>query len=79
MTVTPDNTIFYRNHTPIISARWRPDMKWGFECLCGNDSRVAPEEAKVLPMLVRGGEHAIRKIAAGLRVGNEKKFKMVVA
>lgn len=36
--------IEYIDNTPIISARYRKDMKWGFECLCGNDTRLCKEE-----------------------------------
>ncbi len=71
--------VMYKDHTPIISARYRPDMKWGFECQCGNDSRVAPEEKDDLHFLVQGGEHAIEKIAKGLIPKNENKFAMELA
>lgn len=66
----------YKDHTPIIAARLRPDLVWGFECKCGNDSRVAPEEKDQLDLLVSGGDHAIEKIAAGLSVSHTKKFNM---
>lgn len=69
----------YKDHVPIISARLRPDGKWGFECQCGNDSRVAPEEKDDLPFLVQGGAHAIAKIAESLRPKNENKFRMETA
>lgn len=71
--------VLYKDHTPIISARLRPDMKWGFECQCGNDSRVAPEEKEDLNFLVQGGEHSIKRIAASLVPKNENKFLMEVA
>lgn len=66
--------VFFTNHEPIIAARYRPDMNWGFECMCGNDSRVAPQEKNALKVLVRGGEHAIEKIAKSLKPKNENKF-----
>lgn len=79
LSITPDRTVFYKEHTPIISARYRPDMKWGFECTCGQDSRVAPEEKDVLETIVRGGEHSIAEIAKSLTPLNELKFRMVPA
>jgi len=79
LSITPDRTVFYKEHTPIISARYRPDMKWGFECVCGQDSRVAPEEKDVLGRIVRGGEHSIEQIAKSLTPHNELKFKMEAA
>lgn len=76
ISITPDRTVFYTEHTPIISARYRPDMNWGFECTCGQDSRVAPEEAGALEKIVRGGEHSIAQIAKSLTPKNELKFSM---
>jgi hypothetical protein len=67
----------YTNHEPIISARFRPDMNWGFECLCGQDSRVAPQEKDALHRLVKNGsEQAIKAIAKSLTPRNELKFRM---
>lgn len=75
--VTVDRQVFYKEALPIISARFRPDMKWGFECICGQDSRVAPEEKDQLPMLVKNGsESAIKAIAKALTPKNELKFRM---
>lgn len=76
--ITPDHTVFFTEHFPIIAARFRPDMNWGFECgSCGNDSRVALEEKDQLNTLVRGGEHSIQKIADSLKIKDELKFSMV--
>jgi hypothetical protein len=74
--ITDDNTVFYTNHVPIISARFRPDLQWGFECSCGQDSRVAIEEKDQLDMLVRGAPQTVRQIARNLKRGNESKFRM---
>lgn len=79
LAILDGKTVMYKDHTPIISARLRPDMKWGFECQCGNDSRVAPEEKDDLNFLVQGGEHSIKRIAQALVPKNENKFKMELA
>lgn len=77
LSFTPDRTVFYKEHTPIISARYRPDMKWGFECTCGQDSRIAPQEKGQLDMLVRGSDPStIQQIADSLTPKNELKFSM---
>lgn len=77
LSITSDNkNVFYKDHTPIISARFRPDLNWGFECTCGQDSRVAPQEKDNLETLVRGGEHAIEAIAKALTPKNELKFRI---
>lgn len=31
-------------NTNITAARWRPDLKWGFECICGNYDLLAQNE-----------------------------------
>lgn len=68
--------VMYKDHTPIIAARLRPDLVWGFQCICGNDSRVAPEERDQLNLLVSGGEHAIDKIAESMKIKHTNKFAM---
>jgi len=35
-------------HPPIISARFRLDSKWGFECICGNSNILADEEKGII-------------------------------
>jgi hypothetical protein len=77
LTILPDRTVYYTEHTPIIAARYRSDMNWGFECTCGQDSRVAPEEKSQLEQIVRGGEHSIARIAKSLTPKNELKFEML--
>lgn len=75
--ITPDRTVFYTEHFPIIAARFRPDMQWGFECgKCGNDSRVAPEESNQIEKLVQGGAHAIDAIRDSLKIKDSTKFRM---
>jgi hypothetical protein len=42
--IQDEKFITYIDETPIISARYRKDLKWGFECICGNDTRLCNEE-----------------------------------
>lgn len=61
----------------IISGRYRGDMHFGWECLCGNDSRVARlEVGDVDKLVINGGRSAIEKIVAGLKIADDKKFRM---
>jgi hypothetical protein len=62
--------------TPFRSFRWRPDLKWGFYCHCGNDNRLAPQEASDIDKLVDGDEASIQKIAASLLIPDSKQFEM---
>jgi hypothetical protein len=69
--------VLYIDHTPIIACRFRPDLKWGFECLCGNDSRLAAEEAKDVGVLVsNSSEGVIDRILKTVKVKPELKFRM---
>lgn len=69
--------IQYKDHLPIISSRLRGDMQWGFECACGNDSRVALQERKDIPMLVQnGGKEAIEQITESLKKSDKSKFRL---
>jgi len=74
--ITPDRTVFFTKHVPIIAARFRPDMQWGFECQCGNDSRIAPSEIDQIEILVQGGAHAVDAIRDSLKIDDKSKFKM---
>lgn len=76
--IVNDTQPVYIDHVPICAARFRGDLQWGFECLCGNDSRVAKSEASQVEALVlNGGKAAVKKIVDGLKIKDELKFKMV--
>lgn len=69
--------VMYVDHTPIIACRLRPDMKWGFECICGQDSRLAPQEEKDVDMLMAGSDKGIiQRVLATLTDKPETKFNM---
>lgn len=75
--ITDKNQVFYTEHTPIIAARFRPDLKWGFECMCGNDSRLAIEEKDQLGFLVKNAsKQTVADIAKNLTKTNATRFKM---
>lgn len=74
------NQVIYVQHTPIIACRLRPDMKWGFECTCGNDSRLAKEEIGQVNMLVSGGGvSVIDRIVKMAKIKDSLKFRMEFA
>lgn len=39
-----NRSVNWISENPIISARYRFDRQWGFECRCGNKSITTPEE-----------------------------------
>lgn len=64
----------------IISGRYRGDMQFGWECMCGNDSRVARDEFQdISKLVINGSKQAIEKITNSLKITDSKKFKMVEA
>ena len=77
--VAEGNQVFFENHT-FLSARFRPDGEWGFECSCGQDSRLAYEEKDTAEMLMDGSsKELIKQKIKALKPGNEKLFKMAEA
>lgn len=54
-------------------------MVWGFMCKCGNDNRLAPEEADDFDNLVAGDPISLKKIADSLKIPDSKQFKMGLA
>lgn len=62
--------------TPFLSFRWRGDLKWGFLCVCGNDSRLAYEEKGDFDKLVMGDPITMDIMLKRLSIPAEKKFKM---
>lgn len=63
-------------NTPFNSFRWRPDQKWGFYCKCGNDNRLAPQEADNFDNLVKGDEMSLKRIIESLLIPDEQQFRM---
>lgn len=60
----------------IISARYRPDWRWGFECICGSTSLLSRQELPEVEKLVVGSQAAVDKVVASLKVDDEDKFVM---
>lgn len=72
--------VMYLQHVPIIACRFRPDLKWGFECRCGNDTRLAPEERSQADMLVSGASpDIVERIVKTVTAKPERKFSMETA
>lgn len=77
LVISEANQVFYTKHTPIIAARLRPDDKWGFECACGNDSRISVLEKDQVDILLKGSsEGIVERIKKTIKQGNENNFSM---
>lgn len=62
----------------IISARYRTDMKFGWECKCGNTSIITKSELDnpKIPV-IKSGDDAMAILLKSLEVKDVKKFKIV--
>lgn len=77
LNIVNEQQVIYIDHLPIISARLRGDLKWGWECICGNDSRLAREEAPQAEMLVAGSSaEIIKQVIGSLEYEDKSKFAM---
>lgn len=64
--------------TNLLSGRWRKDMQFGWECVCGNDNRISKQEEAFLSELVtKGDKKAIDDIKKSLKIDDKKQFVMV--
>lgn len=61
--------------TPFLSFRWRPDLKWGYFCKCGNDNRLASQEEADFEKLVDGDPLSLERISSMLKIPDNKQFK----
>lgn len=65
--------------TPFWAVRKRKDGKYGFECSCGNDTRLCKEEAPELEKLVYGTPMGIEKVRQALAKRTKETFRMETA
>lgn len=63
-------------NTNFLTFRWRGDSKWGFQCVCGNDNRLAFEEKEQFDDLVAGDPATVKRIADSLLIPDEVQFSM---
>lgn len=66
-------------NTNFLTYRWRGDMTWGFQCVCGNDNRLAAQEEDEFDNLVAGDPLTVQKIADSLKIPDSKQFAMELA
>lgn len=72
--------VIYKDQTPIIASRLRGDLKWGFECACGNDNRLAQIEKKDAELLVQNvTKSKFKQIIDTLKIKDTTQFRMEIA
>lgn len=75
---TDKNALYFESgaKTNLTAARWRKDMTWGYECICGNYDLLAEVEKKDFDTLVSGSPSKIMDIAKILKSKPIVRFKM---
>lgn len=62
----------------IISGRFRSDLEFGWECMCGNTSIVSRlEQDSLKELVIKGNPQSIKRIAESLKIPDEMKFETV--
>lgn len=69
------NNIQYLSTDHIISGRYRLDMQWGWECLCGNNDIVTEQEKKEIRNLQAPDPVDITKVLKALKP-DKPRFEM---
>lgn len=65
------------NH-PIVSARFRLDNQWGFQCVCGNNDLMTTQESRSMINPVRPTPQEIAEIVKNLKP-DKPAFRLAVA
>lgn len=63
-------------NTNLLAGRWRKDLQWGWQCVCGNDNRLALAEKDEFENLVQGDPISVERIARSLQIADKKQFAM---
>lgn len=66
-------------NTNLLAGRWRKTQDFGWECICGNDNRLAKQEKDEMNNLVSGTPQQIADIVKSLNIADNKQFNMVRA
>lgn len=76
--ITQQNAVIFEGgvNTHLLSARMRADGKWGFECLCGADTRLCREEIPDFDKLVYGSAMKIIELKNMLSRPQREQFRM---
>lgn len=73
---TNRNLVAWEKVTRIISARFRLDNKWGFQCLCGNNNLLTKQEDEKIKDKQNPDPKDISYVVKNLKPDNRKLFEM---
>lgn len=69
------NNIIWGHIKNIISGRYRLDMKWGWQCICGNNDLVSKQEIREIENLQAPDPSQIAKVLKSIEY-QQPKFIM---
>jgi len=69
------NYIYWKPVKYIISGRYRLDMQWGWQCVCGNNDITTEQEQREISNLSAPDPTDISKVLSNL-IPDQPKFKM---
>lgn len=73
--IDSDNNIYWKPVKWIISGRYRLDMQWGWECICGNNDIVTEQERREIRNLQAPDPNDISKVLKAI-IPDTPKFRM---
>lgn len=74
--IADDRSVMWKNTDRIISARYRLDNNWGFQCICGNNSLLSKQEEDGIDDKQSPDPKQIADIVKNLIPDNRKLFEM---
>lgn len=74
--IADDRSVMWKNDDRIISARFRLDNQWGFQCICGNSSLFTKQEDENIDNKQSPEPKQISDIVKNLIPDNRKLFEM---
>lgn len=73
--IDDNNNIYWKPVKWIISGRYRLDMNWGWQCVCGNNDLVTKQEQKEISNLQAPDPKDISKVLKDL-IPDKPRFEM---
>ena len=74
--IADDRTVAWKNCDRIISARYRLDGQWGWQCICGNNNLLTEQEDRYIENKQTPDPKQITEIIKNLIPDNRKLFEM---
>lgn len=74
--IADDRNVMWKTADRIISARFRLDGQWGWQCICGNNNLLTEQEDRYIENKQCPDPKQINQIIKNLMPDNRKLFEM---